>query len=393
MLWSSAGSGKRSLAEAIHDAGIAIRERLGGRRPDLVVAFASHHHADSWDRLPAMVEEFLDPRHLLGCSAGGVIGGGHEIEDAPGLSLTAAVLPDVSIRPFSLTDDELPGLDDSPRWWQEAIGVPVEEGTNFLLLPEPFSSDAESIVTGIDYAYPGSLTIGGLASGAQAPGRNILFQDGVTKREGLVGVALSGAIRVETIVAQGCRPVGPVFTVTRCDGNILAELDDRPPLEVLREVYRDLSGRDRELFGHSLFLGLVMDDDRDDPGPGDFLVRNILGADEERGAMAIGAALLLGQRVQFQLRDAATSAADLRSLLDAHARESAGAPAGALLFSCLGRGTHLYGRADHDTDCFREIVGEYPLGGFFCNGEIGPVGNRTWVHGYTSAFGVFRAEP
>jgi small ligand-binding sensory domain FIST len=107
--------------------------------------------------------------------------------------------------------------------------------------------------------------------------------------------------------------------------------------------------------------------------------------------MAVGALLEESSVVQFHLRDARTSADDLEAHLCRYRDEAKDTPAkGALLFSCLGRGVHLYGSADHDSHLFRHHLGEIPLGGFFCNGEIGPVQNKTFLHGYTSAFGLFR---
>jgi small ligand-binding sensory domain FIST len=200
-------------------------------------------------------------------------------------------------------------------------------------------------------------------------------------------VTISGEIDVDTIVAQGCRPIGQPSFVTRCQRNVLFEIDGRPPLRVLEELYQTLGERDRELFRHSLFLGIVMNELQHEYRQGDFLIRNLIGIDQEAGAIAVGAMLHEGMVVQYHLRDARTSAEDLESLL---ARYEVTEPGGSLLFSCLGRGVHLYGRPDHDTDLFRRRLGEVPLGGFFCNGEIGPVQGRTFLHGYTSSFGIFR---
>lgn len=389
MKWVSAVSDKPSLAEAIQEAAADLRSGLGDATPDLLLAFVSHHHAEDYADVPGHVAA-LRPRVFLGCSAGGVIGAGHEVEHRPGVSLTAAVLPGVDLRPFHLGPDEMPGLDESPRTWHETLKVPPTENLHFIVLPEPFSCDAESLLLGLDYAYPRSVTIGGVASGGSSPGSNALFLDSSVHPQGMVGLALRGNIRVETIVAQGCRPIGEPRTITRCDRNFLLELDGRPPLEILREVFRTLSPRDRELFNSSLFLGVAMDESRDEYRQGDFLIRNIIGADQESGAIAVGARLEDRRVVQFQLRDAVTSAEDLQALLDQYVAESPEPAEGALLFSCLGRGSYLYGRSDHDTGMFREIVGPVSVGGFFCNGEIGPVAGTTFIHGYTSAFGIFR---
>src|SRR5262249_24570602 len=199
-------------------------------------------------------------------------------------------------------------------------------------------------------------------------------------------------VRVDTLVAQGCRPIGEPMFVTSCHVNVIHGLDGRAPLEVLQDLYGRIDRRDQKLFPHSLFVGLVMREKSDVYRQGDFLIRNIGGLDSEGGALAVGAALSEGTIVQFPLRDAATSAADLEEILSQLDPEQRSATRGSLLFSCLGRGRYLYGRADHDTDAFRRHLGDVPLGGFFCNGEIGPVHGTTFLHGYTSSFGLFRTR-
>jgi small ligand-binding sensory domain FIST len=206
-----------------------------------------------------------------------------------------------------------------------------------------------------------------------------------------VGLALKGNVVVDTVVAQGCRPVGKLMSITKSSQNLLQELDGRPPLEVLRELFSESGERDQSLMQHSLFLGVLMDDFIDNPQQGDFLIRNIIGMDARSGAMAVGEMLREGQRVRFHLRDALTSAEDLAALLARYGSAERASPCeGALLFSCLGRGQYLYGRPDHDTELFADKVGLIPLGGFFCNGEIGQVSGTTFLHGYTSSFGIFR---
>jgi small ligand-binding sensory domain FIST len=206
-------------------------------------------------------------------------------------------------------------------------------------------------------------------------------------------MAMHGDIVIDPIVAQGCRPIGRSMRITRSHQNLLLELDERPTLEVLRELYDSLNERDQGLARHSLFLGVVMSEFQENPQLGDFLIRNIVGMEPKAGALAIGEILHEGQIVQFHLRDAQTSAEDLTAMLTRYTQsQKTPKVVGALLFSCLGRGMYLYGRPDHDTDLFRSTVGNIPLGGFFCNGEIGPVGGTTYLHGYTSSFGIFRPK-
>ena len=391
MKWASAVSERHDLDEAIDEAVAEVRAGLGDSRPDFAAIFVSPHHAQSYERVTALIAETLGPRVLLGCSGGGVIGGGQEVEYRPGLSLTAAALPGVELLPFHVEEDTIPDPDAPPEAWEDLVGTTPASHPHFLLLADPFTFHAERLVQGLDYAFTASTKIGGLASGAQGPGGNILFLDDQVHRSGAIGVALQGNIAVEAIVAQGCRPVGPVMRITRCAQNMLIELDDRPAVEALRSLFHAMSEEDQTLASHSLFLGIAMDTLQDEPDLGDFLVRNLMGMDPRTGALAIGELLQEGQQVRFHLRDATTSGEELDGLLARYAGDRPGAPDwGSLLFSCLGRGEGLYGVPNHDSDLFRRYVGRIPLGGFFCNGEIGPVGGTTFLHGYTSSFGIFR---
>jgi small ligand-binding sensory domain FIST len=275
--------------------------------------------------------------------------------------------------------------------WEDLVGIVRSRRPAFLLLPDPFTFDSETLVAGLDAAFPESPKIGGLASGGREPGANALYLGDTVYRAGAVGVALAGNVEVDTVVAQGCRPIGEPMFVTRADQNVLQALDGQPALAVLQELLATADARDRQLFANSLFLGVVMKE-QEAYRQGDFLIRNLLGIDGKSGAIAVGAALRTGMVVQFHLRDAATSAQDLDAVLARYQEGPPSRPAGSLLFSCLGRGVHLYGEPDHDTATFRRHLGPVPLGGFFCNGEIGPVHGSTFLHGYTSSFGLFRGR-
>ena len=391
MKWSSAISDSPSLDEAVSACAGIVQGELDGQTPDLTVAFVSAHHAASYQALPDLVGRHLGVTLLVGCSAGGVIGAGKEIEERPGFSLTAASLPDVQLVPFHVENESLPDGDAAPQEWEDLAHTSAEERPQFLLLADPFSIAADRLVGGLDYAFPGSVKIGGLARGAHEPGGNALFLADRVLTSGAVGVALQGNIAVDTIVAQGCRPIGDPMQITSCSDHLLLGLDGCSTMEALQLLFAGLTERDQQLARHSLFLGVVMDPLNDSPQQGDFLIRNIMGLDQSRGALAIGELLREGQTVQFHLRDADTSAQYLDALLTRYSAENPiYEETGALLFSCLGRGMNLYGRPDHDTDMFRTRVSAMPLAGFFCNGEIGPVGDATYIHGYTSSFGIFR---
>lgn len=405
MKWSSLIGGrdeddKSSAKQTAKQIITQMSERLLselGQEPDLVIAFVSHHYSRSFDKIPGYIKDKLKPKALIGCSAGGLIGGGEEVEHDKGIALAGAVMPGVNLSTFHVFNEQLPDGDAPPCEWEKIVGVDNSVEPSFILLPDPFSFRIETMLQGLDYAFASSVKVGGMASGANEPGRNALFLNGDVYTEGMVGLAVSGNVTVDTVVAQGCRPIGKPLTVTACQGNILLELDGEPAIHKLKSVLEDLPPHDQELARNSLFLGVVMNEFKTDFKCGDFLIRNLVGLVPEAGAIVVGEWLRQGRTVQFHLRDAATSSEDLRLMLknycDRTRLSGAGAQAqGALLFSCLGRGKYLYGTKNHDSDNFREYVGEVPLTGFFCNGEIGPVGGTTFLHGYTSAFGLFRAK-
>ena len=392
MKWASAISEQSEMDGALRECADSIRSQLG-ESPQLAVAFVSPHYQPDYERVGPMLGELLGSEHTFGCSGGGIIGAGLEVEQRPAVSVTAATLPGVDIEAFHLEGEKLPDLDAGPDKWREMVGVPEGREPHFVLLADPFSFPVQNLIMGLDFAFPRAAKIGGLASGAQRPGDNALFLDGSVHGSGAIGLALHGNITVDTVVAQGCRPIGQSMRITSSHRNVLTELDGQPPMAVLQDLFRSLSERDRQLMGHSLFLGVVMDELLDSPVQGDFLIRNVVGMDQRTGSLAIGEMLKEGQLVQFHLRDAETSAQDLTFVLERYAADNReNEVPGALLFSCLGRGEYLYGRPNHDTEIFREKLGQVPLGGFFCNGEIGPVGGTTFLHGYTSSFGLFRSR-
>jgi small ligand-binding sensory domain FIST len=391
MRWASALSRRPDPSGAFAEAVESVETGLGGERPDLLVAFASPHHAQDFPALAGLAAGRHPGALLVGCTGGGVIGDSHEVEQGPALSLTGAWLPGVSCKGFHVEMASLPDADTGAASWHALAGVGPRVRPKFLLLADPFTMDADALVRGLDRAYPRAPKFGGLASGGRGAGDHRLLLGEEVHRSGAVGVAFSGDLEVDTLIAQGCRPVGPPMLVTRCRGGVLQELDRGKPLEVLAEIYAELPPEDQELMRDSLFLGLDMREERVEYDPGELLVRNIVGADPDTGALSVGEELHPVQAVQFVLRDAAAAAQELRRMLRVRQVTGAPRPDGALLFSCTGRGSGLFGRPDHDPGLFQELLGPTPLGGFFCNGEIGPVGGTTFLHGYTSAFALFRA--
>jgi small ligand-binding sensory domain FIST len=349
------------------------------------------------DKLPLPV--------VIGCGGGGIVGmkdgQAIEVEGKPALSLTVASLPDVEITPFQILAEQLPDLDSPPEKWCNLMGVSSEKQPNFIVLADPFASKVSELLEGLDFAYPGSIKVGGLASASTMGMASSLFfygekqPDQLLYHQGTIGVALTGNITLETIVAQGCRSIGKTYQVTKGERNVILELTQSDgktdnPLTLLRDLISSLTPADQKLAQHSLFIGLARDEFKMELQQGDFLIRNLVGVDPKYGAIAVGDRIRPGQTIQFHLRDANTSAEDLEMLLANYSNKAKNiSPWGALMFSCLGRGEGLYGKPNFDSQLFQHYLRNTPLSGFFCNGEIGPVGSSTFIHGYTSVFGIF----
>jgi small ligand-binding sensory domain FIST len=385
--WASALSHRVDARQALAEACDGVLEALGGT-PDLALLFVSDHYADALEALPGWTHSLLSPRHLLGCSSSGVIGAGKEVERSESIGIVAARLPGVSLSPFHLSSAP-PSLE--PDLWSELTGLATDEVRGFILIGDPASMETEDVLKRFDAAYPKAPKVGGLVSGVESEGQAALFLGERRIDRGLVGLALGGPIELQTVVAQGCRPIGDPMIITRCKDSVIYELNVGKPVEALQKLYERLEPRDQELCRHSLFVGIEMSARSHSYGHGDFVIRGLAGLEPNGGAMAVHGNFDNYQVVQFHLRDARASAHDLEERLVRLSRSGAARDAGgALLFSCLGRGQGLYGVANHDSDLLCKHLGALPLGGFFANGEIGPVGGQTFLHGYTSVFGIFR---
>lgn len=379
MPFASALSEHPVPAVAVGEVAGQLLESLGPA-PDLAVVFVTPPHAGALEDAAAAVADILRPGTIIGCAAVSVVARGREVEEQPAVSLWAARFGDVEPVRVEAVRGPL-GF--------ELAGLPPElpfEPRALLLLADPFSFPIDALYQEIAARYPGLPVVGGNASAAHGPGGNRLVLDRRVHTAGAVGAFLGPGVDVETVVSQGCRPVGRPYVVTRSEGSIVQELGGETALaRLLQMTGTDISEEDVQLINHGLHLGRVINESKLDFERGDFLVHNVLGADQTSGAIAVSDVIEVGTTVQFHVRDAATADEDLRQLLGGRQAD------GALLFTCNGRGMRLFGSPDHDAAVLDERVG-VPVGGFFAAGEFGPVGGRNFVHGFTASIALFRDE-
>ncbi|MCZ7525931.1 MAG: FIST C-terminal domain-containing protein [Acidimicrobiia bacterium] len=374
--YASALSRHPVAAQAVGETAGEILEQLRDEPPDLVVAFASTHHRGAFEDMARALHDILQPGVLVGATADTVVGDGREVEEEPALSLLAARLPDVPLVPVCLQVAETPDGPAVVGWPEEGVGL-----SSLLLLADPSSFPVDAVLTRVNDVLPGLTVIGGLTSAAAVRGSVRLTLDGEVVTGGAVGVFLG--LDVRPVVSQGCRPIGQPFVVTRAEGTLLQELGGRRAVDRLQELVGEASEAERALMRGGLQLGIVVDEQRPEYGRGDFLVRSVVGADQEQGALAVAETVDVGRTVQFHVRDAAAADEDLRASL---AGEEAGA---ALLFTCNGRGRHLFDGPDHDADLVTRLLGRIPVAGCSCAGEIGPVAGRNLLHGFTASLALF----
>lgn len=356
------------------------RTGLGGAEVSLAVLVTSRHHAPSAEVASAVLRLEVGPERVIGCVAETVVGDDREIEDRPAVAVWLASFPG-PVETFHM---------EFVRTREGGVfgGYRFREGPgSCLLIGDPYSFPTDLLLEHLNDRFPGMVVMGGMASGGTRPGETRLFVDDRVVDSGAVGANLSG-IRIRALVSQGCRPIGDIYTVTRTEGNVVYELGGVSPLKRLQELVDTLAPGDRELLAGGLHVGRVIDEYKIDPGRGDFVVRGVMGVDPQSGAMAVGDRVEVGESIQFHVRDEATADEDLRTLLGQQTEPAVGA----LLFTCNGRGSRMFSVPDHDASLVSEKLGGVPLAGFNCAGEIGPVGGKNFLHGFTASIAVL-AEP
>jgi len=359
-------------------------EEAGGRASCAFV-FCS---ADYRDHLAEFLEVLQVHGHIpiiVGCSGSSLIGSGEEAEGASGFSLLLLNLPGTSLVPFGFSSSSAPPLDDPAAWRR---GMANENAEAWLLLADPTAIPVEDWLATWSAAFPDVPCIGGLASGGESADEIFVFHNRELLDGGGVALGFRGGVKIHTLVSQGCRPIGEALPVTGVEGNVIQTLGFRSPWKILDDAFQSLSDREKQRARGNLFAGLAMTEYRDEFHRGDFLIRNILGADQESGAVAVAAYPRIGQTVQYQIRDANAADEDLAHLAKGLA-DAGVKPFASLVFSCGGRGLGLFKTPSHDATVIAQSFGTHPSAGLFCNGEIGPVGGKNFVHGYTASAALF----
>jgi small ligand-binding sensory domain FIST len=356
---------------------------------DLATAFFSPHHRETALEIAQSVSAALKPRCLLGCQGETVVGNDREVEQGPALAVwLGRWAEEVELSAFHLTMEET-SEGSTLLGWPDDLGEATPEDSAILALGDPFTFPVDDFLRQVNEEHPCLRVVGGMASGARQPGENPLLIGEDVRNEGAIAVLMRGSFKARSVVSQGCRPIGRPMIITKSKDNVILELGGKTALAQLQQLWQELDPRDQQLVQHGLHVGRVISEYRETFRRGDFLVRNVVGLDKASGALAVAERVRVGQTVQFHVRDAATADEDLHALLQSDVRSQPAKPAAALLFSCNGRGTRMFGQPDHDAKVVRAETGAVPLAGFFAQGELGPVGGLNFIHGFTASVLLF----
>jgi small ligand-binding sensory domain FIST len=362
----------------------SVAADLGDSPPKFATLFVTAHFEDEVAAGARRLAEKLGGIPIVGCTAEGIVGADREIERQPAVSLLAGSAPGAWTRAVHVAQAELEASEPDNAPFLDGIEA---DPKLMVLLADPFSFNVAALLALLSERFRGCPVVGGMASGADEPGQNVLVLGDETHREGAVLLMVGGDIDVETVVSQGCRPIGERFIITSAERNVVRELGGKQALAQLVDVLNAAPARDQNLAQNGLFIGRAVDEHRPSFGRGDFLVRNVVGVDRDSGAIAVGDLVRVGITVQFHVRDADTAHEDLDTMLRAMVRKHG---TGALLFTCNGRGTRMWPEPNHDVRTIQSILGPMPLAGMFCAGECGPIGGRNFIHGHTASLAVFR---
>jgi small ligand-binding sensory domain FIST len=366
-----------------------LRSQMRGTQPSLGLVFMTPRFFTHAQQILEILRVHARIPLLAGCSSQGLIVADKEIEENAGLTLALFSLPGGELKAVHFTQSQVEEA-NGPGYWRMETGVELEQTNGWLAFIDPFHLDSEGWLRGWNEAYAPLPVLGGLASGDFSEQRTQLYLNGEVFEDGGVAVSVGGDVRLTGVTSQGCTPIGETWTLTRVEQNIIHEIGNRPAYEVLAETFNQLAPEEQKKAHGNLFIGLVVNEYLEEFHRGDFLVRNLLQADPRSGSIAVGALPRLGQTVQFQRRSASAATEDMNELLSRARNQLQDTPVyGGCLCCCNGRGRNLFGSPDHDARLVQQRFGPMSLTGFFCNGEIGPIGEKNFLHGYTASLALF----
>jgi small ligand-binding sensory domain FIST len=326
---------------------------------------------------------------LAGCSSTGLVAGANEIEGATGIVLALYALPGAELKGFRFTQTQIEEA-DSAAYWPLESGIESKHTNGWLVFIDPFHLDAESWIRSWNTTYAPLPTFGGLASGIFSEQTTQVYLNGDVFEDGGVAISIGGEVKLSGVISQGCTPIGDTWTLTRVEQNLIHQIANRPAYSVLEDTVKKLSLADQQKTRGNLFIGLVVNEYLEDFHRGDFLVRNLIGGDPNSGVLAVAALPRAGQTMQFHRRDAAAANEDMGELLEQAKKKIGGAAIyGGCLCCCNGRGKNLFGAPNHDAELVQKELGPIGLAGFYGNGEIGPVGKKNYLHGFTASLALF----
>lgn len=370
-----------------------LRARLPAQKVSLGLVFLSPKYFSRAADILEILRVHAQIPLLAGCSGGGLVANAEELENADGLVLGLYSLPGAKLQGVRLTPEKIAAADDKDFWPGET-GMSPQNVNGWLAFLDPIHLDAEGWLRSWNVNYPALPVYGALASGSFPEPVTQLYLNGEVFEDGGVAIAVGGDVALAGMISQSCKPIGEAWPLTRVDQNLIRNIGNRPAYAVLSETVQKLSPEEQRQAQGNLCIGLVVNEYLENFQRGDFLVRNLIGGDPNSGALAVGALPRRGQTIQFQRRDADTASEDLQEQLGRLQKNLAGTPVyGGCLFCCNSRGKTFFGRASHDAGLVQTHFGPTGITGFFCNGEIGPVGVKNFLHSFTAALVFFVKKP
>lgn len=366
-----------------------LRARLAAPQISLGLVFISPANFEHAPQILEVLRVHARIPLLIGCSSTSLIAGEREIEEEAGVAVGLYALPGAELKSFHLSQSQVEEA-NGPGYWHLETGIDPSQCGGWLAFADPFRLDCEAWLRTWNEAYAPLPVLGGLAVGDPREQSTQLYLNGDVFQEGAVAMSISGAVKLAGVVSQGCTPIGDPWTLTEVERNVIHKIGNQSAYKVLEKTFNELSPEEKRTARHNLLIGLAVNEYSDELRRGDFLIRNLLGVDPQAGTITVGAFPRAGQTMRFQRRSADAASEDMNELLaGTRKRFAPEAVLGGCLCSCNGRGRGLFGRPDHDAHLVQQKIGPLGVAGFFCNGEIGPVGNRNFLHGYTASLALF----